>query len=117
MYRHNNIWNFCMKFIKGAYHEMINKEPELYWNKCLELEKLNNSVVNMIILDSFSYLPEKYSSKIFSYLSEDIESRGINPFNKDDLLGLLKNVIEKHILYCINIELNIIKKISICLIF
>lgn len=97
----NNLESVVIELIKKANISVIASNPSQFWSRYEKWMGKGYPIFNEIILHGFLSLPEKFSSEIISYLSDDMDNRIFDLLSgSDNKLGLVKKVIEKHAITC-----------------
>ena len=96
-----NIESVVIELIKKANISVIASNPSEFWRRYEKWMGKGYPIFNEIILHGFLSLPDKFSSEIISYLSDDMDNRIFDlTSGADNKLGLVKKVIEKHAITC-----------------
>lgn len=97
----NGLERLCIEIVKKANRNIIDLNPDLFWDIYKKFMGRGYTLFNEIILDGFIYLPKKYSDQIIESLLTNINgSIFVSNVSRGNKLTLIKQVLSKHTKYC-----------------
>lgn len=100
-YDDHTIERLSVEILKKANKNIIEKNPDLFWQYYEPYMGKNYAIFNELILDALKYLPTEYSNEVILYLSSDIDSNIFDETSdKKNKLQLAEEAIRYHTTYC-----------------
>lgn len=91
----------CVEIIKKANRVLIKRNPQEFIKRYKTYFDKGYSVFNEIVLEGFKCFPVTLSNQVINYLNDNFNNLIFDKSSGEkNELGIVKDIIEKHTLYC-----------------